>query len=90
MDREMERKTLYEAYTDYIDPATIITSHYLKKPFYPSQEQYFEFLNEWIEDEPSSNRPLVLKTNPGVGVKTILSHWHQQILQGNTTKVAHP
>lgn len=41
---EAEKKTLYEAYTDYIDPAEITLHHYLRRPFYPGQQQYFEHI----------------------------------------------
>ena len=87
MEKETEKKTLYEAYTDYIDPATITVSHYLKEPFFPGQENYFECIQQWIEDDIEPNRPLVFRTTPGVGVKTILSHWYQNTLESNSNKV---
>lgn len=90
MEREAERKTLYEAYTDYIDPAAITIAHYLKEPFYPGQEHYLDCINQWVEDDGQANRPLVFKTKPGLGVKTILSHWYSNTVEANMSKVLFP
>lgn len=68
-------------------PSEITLQHYLKRKFHSGQEQYFHKLNKWLQHSEESNKPLILKAKPGTGIKTIFSHWHNQISMSNANKV---
>lgn len=75
----VDRKNLYERYTNYIDSSKCTIQHYQQKKFFSGQEKYIHKINSWIEDDSHPNKPLVFKTEPGCGIKTILVNWQKNL-----------
>lgn len=55
--------------------------HYQSKKVWPGQEKHTIKINGWLEDD--SDKPLVFKTEPGCGMKTILGQWERGVRQSN-------
>lgn len=45
-------------------------------------------MNKWLEDDHAEdNKPLVFRTRPGMGIKTIFTQWNHQMEQLNCKRV---
>jgi len=51
--------------------------YYEQKRFFSGQEKYIHKISSYIEDDSQPNKPLVFKTEPGCGIKTILVNWQK-------------
>lgn len=76
---EWGRKT-FETCTKYIEynpslfsSSKAVLDHYQSKKVWPGQEKHIHKINGWLEED--CERPLVFKTEPGCGMKSILSQW---------------
>ncbi|CAM6001236.1 unnamed protein product [Sphagnum balticum] len=58
-----------------ISSSEVVLDHYASKRVLPGQEKHVYKINSWLEEENTPNRPLVFRTEPGCGMKTILSSW---------------
>ena len=87
---EWGRKT-FETCTRYIEyPLNLFSSsravldHYQSKKVWPGQEKHIHKINGWLEED--NEKALVFRTEPGAGMKTILSQWEKGIRVSNNTK----
>lgn len=58
--------------------------HYQSKKVWAGQEKHIHKINGWLEED--TQRPLVFKTEPGCGMKSILSQWEKGVRLSNHTK----
>ena len=72
----------------YCSSSEITKEYYLNRKFHAGQENYFHLMNKWLEDDHAEdNKPLVFKTKPGMGIKTIFTQWNHQMEQLNYKRV---
>lgn len=60
--------------------------HYQQKRFFPGQEKYIHKINSYIEEDSETNKPLIFRTEPGCGIKTILVNWEKNQHTSNYKK----
>ncbi len=64
-------------FSHYFSSSKCTTTHYENKQFFSGQEKYIHKISTFIENDTHPNKPLVFKTEPGCGIKTILVNWQK-------------
>jgi hypothetical protein len=73
----IDTPTTLSTHLFYSSSSKSTIAHYHHKPFFSGQEKHIHKISSFIENDSVPNKPLVFKTEPGCGIKTMLVNWQK-------------